>query len=244
VPDGAGGSWADGVKHGGPPSQDALLGHGPRCPFWYMRIGCWPFWIVLFVDDDPRGWRLPEVGTSNMMSSMASSRMAAQARERPDLCFCAVGGDGPTIAPLREAQLDAVHLEQLSGYCLTRAFPFGFVRMSMSAGLVELVASGAMTGRRPERNSGIMPYFSRSLGAWTSAQEVPEPVRSFFEVILGAKIQFVFWPTRLLDDVFQADERPSADEEDVRGVDLQELLLRVLAPRPWAARCRSSPRGS
>ena len=34
---------------------------------------------------------------------------------------------------------------------------------------------------------------------------------------------------RLLDDVLEADEGAAADEQDVGGVDLQELLLRVLA---------------
>ena len=35
--------------------------------------------------------------------------------------------------------------------------------------------------------------------------------------------------TRLLDDVLDARERAAADEQDVGGVDLQEVLLRVLA---------------
>jgi len=37
----------------------------------------------------------------------------------------------------------------------------------------------------------------------------------------------------LLDDVFETHESPPTDEEDVRGVDLQELLLRVLATTFW-----------
>src|SRR5262249_39650996 len=32
-----------------------------------------------------------------------------------------------------------------------------------------------------------------------------------------------------LDDLFQADERAATDEEDVRRIDLEELLVRVLA---------------
>ena len=35
---------------------------------------------------------------------------------------------------------------------------------------------------------------------------------------------------RLLDDLVEAGERAAADEQDVRGVDLDELLVRVLAP--------------
>ena len=33
-----------------------------------------------------------------------------------------------------------------------------------------------------------------------------------------------------LDDLLEPGERPTADEQDVRGVDLDELLVRVLAP--------------
>src|SRR5204863_3053634 len=33
-----------------------------------------------------------------------------------------------------------------------------------------------------------------------------------------------------LDDLFESGERPAADEQDVRGVDLDELLVGVLAP--------------
>ena len=36
-------------------------------------------------------------------------------------------------------------------------------------------------------------------------------------------------PTRRLDDLVEAGERTAADEQDVRGVDLDELLVRVLA---------------
>jgi hypothetical protein len=34
----------------------------------------------------------------------------------------------------------------------------------------------------------------------------------------------------VLDDLFQPVERPAADEQDVRRVDLQEVLVRMLAP--------------
>ena len=36
-------------------------------------------------------------------------------------------------------------------------------------------------------------------------------------------------PDATLDDLLEAGERATADEQDVRGIDRQELLLRVLA---------------
>jgi hypothetical protein len=44
------------------------------------------------------------------------------------------------------------------------------------------------------------------------------------------------------DDVLEPDERTAADEEDVGGVDLEELLLRDACGRPWAGRSPSCPR--
>ena len=48
---------------------------------------------------------------------------------------------------------------------------------------------------------------------------------------LGAKADALA-PDAALDDLVEPGERAAADEEDVRRVDLDELLVRVLAP-PW-----------
>ena len=86
--------------------------------------------------------------------------------------------------------------------------------------------SAVMTGIRPT-SSGIRPYFTRSWGVtsfiqsiwsssflpWTSPPKPREP-----EAVLR------------LDDLLQAVEGAAADKQDVGGVDLDELLLGMLAP--------------
>ena len=107
-------------------------------------------------------------------------------------------------------------------YCLTSAF-FGFVRISISAPSSRS-SSVATTGRRP-MNSGIRPNFSRSSGS-TSRRMSPVR-RSSGRADLRAEAH----PTLAAggDDPLEAGEGAAADEQDVGGVDLQELLLRVLA---------------
>src|SRR4029453_2802740 len=47
-------------------------------------------------------------------------------------------------------------------------------------------------------------------------------------------------PDPAFDDLVEADERPPADEQDVRGVDLDELLVRMLAAAlGWDVRDRA-----
>ena len=89
-------------------------------------------------------------------------------------------------------------------------------------------------------NSGIMPNLSRSSG-WTSLEQLARACVSFFDLMSAPK-PIGFWPMRLLDDVLEPDERAAADEEDVRRVDLQELLLRVLAAALGRHVARSCPR--
>ena len=109
-------------------------------------------------------------------------------------------------------------------YCLTSAF-FGSVRICTSASSVSS-PSVATTGRRPT-SSGIRPNLIRSSGStsrnrsetrrssllWTVAPK-PMPERS----------------VRFADDLLEAVERAAADEQDVGRVDLQEVLVRMLAP--------------
>src|SRR3954447_6318032 len=91
-------------------------------------------------------------------------------------------------------------------------------------------------------NSGIRPYESRSSGM-TSVRSSAASVE-FFERMSAPK-PTAFLPIRLamilsrsakappqMERMFVggAGEAPAADEEDVRGVDREELLVRVLAP--------------
>ena len=77
-------------------------------------------------------------------------------------------------------------------------------------------------------NSGMRPNFSRSSGS-TWAKQLAQVAA------VGACGCSAAKPTPLLadaalDDLLDAGERAAADEQDVGGVDLDELLVRVLAP--------------
>jgi hypothetical protein len=108
-------------------------------------------------------------------------------------------------------------------YCLHQAV-LGLVRMSMRASSLSS-CSVATTGRRP-MNSGMRPNLSRSSGC-TCASSSPSFIS--FLLVTSAPKPRVLLPDAALDDLIEADEGAAADEEDVGRVDLQEVLLRVLA---------------
>ncbi len=81
-------------------------------------------------------------------------------------------------------------------------------------------------GRRP-MNSGMRPNFIRSSGStWrsSSASSRSEALRD-----LGPEADALA-ADAALDDLVEPGEGPAADEQDVGGVDLDELLVGVLAP--------------
>ena len=82
-----------------------------------------------------------------------------------------------------------------------------------------------MTGTRP-MNSGIRPNFSRSSGSTPLQDVAGPPVVGGFD--LGAEADRGR-PAARGDDLLEPGKGAAADEQDVGGVDLQELLLRVLA---------------
>jgi len=95
-----------------------------------------------------------------------------------------------------------------------------------------------VTGRRPT-NSGIMPNLMRSSGVtWArvsraraspaSSRPVAPPARAEPEALLA---------DALADDLLEPDEGAAADEEDVRGVDLDVCCSGCLRP-PGAGRSR------
>ena len=63
----------------------------------------------------------------------------------------------------------------------------------------------------------------------TSREQLGRSRRECFERISAPK-PTAFLPIRSRDDLLEAGERAAADEEDVRRVDREELLVRVLAP--------------
>src|SRR6202000_2339225 len=109
-------------------------------------------------------------------------------------------------------------------YCFTKAF-FGSVRIFTRA-FSARSSRVAITGRRPT-NSGIRPKRSRSSGStWRNTSPVR---RSSGSDTLAPKPMEVPCP-RAGVVLSRAPKGPAADEQDVGGVDLQELLLRMLAP--------------
>ena len=108
-------------------------------------------------------------------------------------------------------------------YCRTRALR-GSVRIRTRAARSRL-RTLVITGSRP-MNSGISPNLSMSSGiTWlkmssversdTDRSRAPKPVPP--------------WTGAGLDDLVETGERATADEQHVGGVDLDELLVRVLA---------------
>ena len=109
-------------------------------------------------------------------------------------------------------------------YCLTSALR-GSVRILTSASLSSEVTD-ATTGSRP-MNSGISPNLIRSSGI------VSEKHLGGVEVVLGADLGAEAEPALadpVADDLLEPRERAGHDEQHVRRVDLDELLVRVLAP--------------
>ena len=64
-----------------------------------------------------------------------------------------------------------------------------------------------------------------------------------FERICAPK-PTAFLPMRFADDLVEPGERAAADEQDVRRVDREELLVRMLAPALRRHARRPFPRGS
>ncbi len=83
-----------------------------------------------------------------------------------------------------------------------------------------------MTGRRPT-NSGMRPKFSRSSGSHLAEDFAGAALVR--RLHLGAEADRRAAAARG-DDLLEAGEGAAADEQDVGRVDLQEFLLRMLAP--------------
>ena len=121
-------------------------------------------------------------------------------------------------------------------YCFTSAF-FGSVRIEISASSSSS-SSVATTGSRPT-NSGIIPNLQQVLGL-DLAQHLAD-LALLLGLDLGAEADALD-ADPALDDALEPDEGAAADEQDVGRVDLQELLLRVLAAALRRHARRSCPR--
>src|SRR5579884_174921 len=155
--------------------------------------------------------------TSSMMFSMMArnppgTRLALEglARDRGE-------------RPVGEAEVHPLHLEEL--LVLARE---GILRLAEDAHqgrLVELLQRG--NHGQPPDELGDQPELQQVLGLHL-LEELPHgPL--VLATDIGAKAHSLD-PDPPPDDVLEAHEGPPADEQDVGRVDLQELLLRVLAP--------------
>ena len=83
-------------------------------------------------------------------------------------------------------------------------------------------------------NSGIRPNLVRSSGRTWAEQVVGVALLGALD--LGGEAEGLL-ADPLLDDVLETGERTAHDEQDVRGVDLDELLVGVLAAALRRHRC-------
>ena len=154
-----------------------------------------------------------------MIGPSTSSRIAR--RPRAPVWRSTARSAIASSASVVELELDAVELEHAL-VLPTSAF-FGSVRISMSASWSSGVTV-ATTGRRP-MNSGMSPNLCRSSG-----QHLAEQARASSPLLCsGAPKPMPRLPTRGGDDVLEPGERAGHDEQHVRRVDLDELLVRMLA---------------
>src|SRR6266478_1892572 len=145
------------------------------------------------------------LGRSNMVSSRMPS-MIERSPRAPVLRSMALRAMAPSASSASVRSIDSISNSRW--YCFTSAF-LGCVRMSLREGSSRS-SSVATTGRRPT-NSGMRPYFRRSSGS--TSRKISPALRSSGANTLALK----------------PIEGAAAYKQDVGGVDLQELLLRMLA---------------
>src|SRR5690606_14771799 len=124
-----------------------------------------------------------------------------------------------------ELQFHAFHVEQLPELLADRVARLG--QDLDQGGLVELLEGG--DHRQAADELGDQAELDQVLGL-DLGQDLADLELALGALELGAEADAAGVGAALLDDLVQAGERAADDEQDVAGVDLQELLLRVLAP--------------
>ncbi len=186
----------------------------------------------------PRPWpRSPASAARTWCRAAPASRMERRPRA-PVLRARAPCAAMACKAPGAHLEFDAFHREQLLVLLDQRVLRLG---QDLDQRLLVSSSSVATTGRRPT-NSGIRPNLIRSSGS-TSRSTSPTSLRSLGLVHLGAEADAALLRA-VADDLLQAVERAAADEQDVGGVDLDEFLVRVLAPALRRHRWRSCLRSA
>src|SRR5690606_35718811 len=133
-------------------------------------------------------------------------------------------GDGrKRVRP--DLQLHALHLEQLAE--LLGDGVLGLGQDLDQGGLVQLLEGGNHGQAADELgNQAVLDQvFRLDLG-----QQAADIGLDLAALDLGAEADAAGLAAAGLDDLVQAGEGAAADEQDVAGIDLQELLLRMLAP--------------
>ena len=190
-------------------------------PFWYIRIGCWPFWIVSSLMTTSR---IACPDRRDLVHDV-EHRLLEDGAQAARAATCASGASA-AIADMRalgEPQLDAVHLEQLLVLLDERVLAAWSGCRSAPPRRARAAARSPAGGRRTRGSC-------RTSADPRAAPRAAAPTRGApsSTVILAPK-PICFCPTRCSMMSSRPDERAAADEQDVGGVDLQELLLRVLA---------------
>src|SRR5262245_37760918 len=140
---------------------------------------------------------------------------------RAGLALDRLAGDG-VVGLVREREVDALHLEQPLVLFHQRILRLG--EDALEGDLVEVLEGG--DDRQAADEFGYQAVLEQVLGL-----DLAEDL-ALLAVLrrrnLGGKADGGRLAARR-DDLLQAGERAAAHEQDARGVDLQELLLRVLA---------------
>ena len=153
--------------------------------------------------------------TSHITSSITARRPRAPVPRSSALRAIARTAAGSKVSPTPS-------IPRIFRYCLMIAF-FGSARIRTSASSSRL-SSVTTTGRRPT-SSGIRPKRSRSSGS-TSWKGLPLVAGD--RAAAADREADLLPPRARLDDLLETVERAAADEEDIPGVDLDVLLLRML----------------
>ena len=192
-------------------------------PSWPPRgtpaaAACFRRWSIPRPPPCRHWWRS---GSSNMVSISDCSRIERRPRA-PVLRASALRAMALSAAGRISRSTPSICSSLVN--CLTTAF-FGSVRICTSASSLSS-ASEATTGMRPT-SSGIRPNLIRSSGS--TSRNTSVRLRCFL-LLTEAPKPMPEASVRFSITFSRPGERAAADEQDVGRVDLQEILVRVLAP--------------
>src|SRR3954453_14004790 len=198
-------------------------------PALVTSVGFRPFSIVSFVITHlETSFR---DGSSNITSSSAFSMIERRPRA-PVSRWSALSAIDQSASSVNTRSMSSYAKKRW--YCLVSAF-FGSVRICTRSSRFSW-CTALRTGRRP-MNSGISPEIEEILGH--DLAEQLGALRVALRRDLTTEADGVL-ADALGDDLVEAGKRAAADEEDVRRVDREEPLVRMLAAALRRNRCDSA----